>query len=276
MGEAFENSFEDIQKSSGTSYVEKIEKTTWQSDQRFQVWRKIKTTLVLNGKKSVTTEEKCVRSVASQPSEEELKKLALDHLTLYYFKGVEARSPVFEFQIVLENHVGPTVRELTTIQKIKKKNRILNDKIKFLVGINNAAIGTISIWKGTRFDIPRGWVLCDGRNDTPNLSDRFVLSPGKRPAHTTGGMETVKLTVEEMPSHEHNYTRYGDVQELIAHIARTSEESPEILSYELQPGGWKRQGNTYYSNEGTKRVGGNQPHENMPPFYTLAYIMKVQ
>merc|ERR1712038_655947 len=145
MSDAFENSFQDIQKSSGTSYVEKTEKITWQSEQRFQVWRKIKTTLVLNGKKSVTTEEKCVRSVSIQPSEEELEKLALKHLTLYYFRGVEARSPVFEFRIALENHVGPTVKELTTIQK-------LNNKITFLESINNASIGTISIWKGTRFD----------------------------------------------------------------------------------------------------------------------------
>lgn len=35
-------------------------------------------------------------------------------------------------------------------------------------------IGTIVIWSGTIDDIPKGWHLCDGEDDTPDLRDKFV------------------------------------------------------------------------------------------------------
>lgn len=64
--------------------------------------------------------------------------------------------------------------------------------------------GAICIWSGNQNNIPTGWVLCDGNNGTPNLSNRFVLGYGSKNCDTTGGTETVSLSTVNMPSHNHS------------------------------------------------------------------------
>lgn len=39
---------------------------------------------------------------------------------------------------------------------------------------SDVPIGTIIMWSGTQ--LPEGWGVCDGTNNTPNLIDRFVLA----------------------------------------------------------------------------------------------------
>ena len=73
-------------------------------------------------------------------------------------------------------------------------------------------IGTIVMWSGDN-NIPTSWALCDGQNATPDLRGRFVMGSGDGSsaegiANTynigdSGGQETVTLTVDEMPTHNH-------------------------------------------------------------------------
>jgi hypothetical protein len=35
--------------------------------------------------------------------------------------------------------------------------------------------GSVIMWNGTTGNIPEGWVLCDGQNGTPDLTDRFIF-----------------------------------------------------------------------------------------------------
>ena len=138
-------------------------------------------------------------------------------------------------------------------------------------GYGTVPVGTIVLWSGAANKLPPGWALCDGSsvngNKTPDLRGRFVVgyasndgdynSPGK-----TGGEKTHRLTVNEMPSHNHNvdisiwgYTgKRGDYWEVAA---------PE----------------SYYSHKstlGSSSAGGDQPHENRPPYYALCYVMRVK
>ena len=90
------------------------------------------------------------------------------------------------------------------------------------------------------------------------IKDTFLLACGDTYANgTTGGEATHKLTVEEMPSHNHGYTR-----------------SRLFLS---DPGG--QNAIAYNNNIGsaigaaTSNTGGNQPHNNMPP-YLAVYVWK--
>ncbi|MDH3979811.1 MAG: phage tail protein [Gammaproteobacteria bacterium] len=39
-------------------------------------------------------------------------------------------------------------------------------------------VGVIVMWSGSLDSIPAGWSLCDGRDGTPDLSNRFVLGAG--------------------------------------------------------------------------------------------------
>lgn len=120
--------------------------------------------------------------------------------------------------------------------------------------------GIICMWSGSIDTIPVGWALCDGNNGTPNLLDRFIVGAGSTYAvGNTGGSNTVTLTVEEIPSHKHSeikpekgYTAYDAIGSSTSQLYVDAGETTST-------------GNT----------GGGQPHENRPPYYALAYIMKL-
>ena len=63
--------------------------------------------------------------------------------------------------------------------------------------------GVIVAFKG-RYP-PRGWVMCDGRNGTPNLINRFIK--GGTSVGKTGGKSTMKMTAAHMAKHTHKVAR---------------------------------------------------------------------
>ena len=117
--------------------------------------------------------------------------------------------------------------------------------------------------------VPLGWAMCDGTKGTPDLRGRFVLMaqdtiplvnvPPGATTHSigqTGGREKHALTEAEMPAHNH---------EIELHISGSGGSERVAREY-----GEGRQGTTYAGMRG-----GSQPHEIMPPFYTLVYVMKL-
>lgn len=111
--------------------------------------------------------------------------------------------------------------------------------------------GTIVMWKGAIVNIPAGWVLCDGNNDTPDLRNNFIVGAGDEYAvDAAGGEKEHTLTEAEMPAHVHPSVgiagaTYGD-----------GVGGPFMN----------------FGNSGSK--GGSGAHENRPPYYALAFIMK--
>jgi microcystin-dependent protein len=130
--------------------------------------------------------------------------------------------------------------------------------------------GGIIAWKYLSTNIVNGvvippptWALCDGQNGTPDLRGRFILGGGQgagltnRLPDATGGAETVTLTVEQMPAHSHDYALVNAPWPPGDHGGRSQNV-------------WRGA-----QTAATTPTGGNKPHENMPPFYVLAYIMKL-
>ncbi len=128
--------------------------------------------------------------------------------------------------------------------------------------------GMIMAYYGSIGTIPSGWALCNGSQGTPDLRGRFILgvnpnndkleSLTAREMNTTGGEEKVTLTVDQIPPHNHRYNK------------NTKQCNGDC------PGG----DDIYFmtqvnSNETTMSTGGGKDHNNMPPFYTLAYLMKL-
>lgn len=79
-----------------------------------------------------------------------------------------------------------------------------------LTGIEGVPSGVIVMWSGAVSAIPSGWVICDGTNGTPNLTDRFVVhadadTGGTRNVGSTGGANTVTLATGNLPSHTHSF-----------------------------------------------------------------------
>ena len=52
--------------------------------------------------------------------------------------------------------------------------------------------GIICAWAGTDTNIPNGWAICDGQNNTPDLTEHFIFGASGQnyPPHTTGSIQT--------------------------------------------------------------------------------------
>jgi microcystin-dependent protein len=110
---------------------------------------------------------------------------------------------------------------------------------------------------------PYGWALCDGLGGRPNLINRFILGGGgTRNIGFTGGAEEVTLTVDNLPRHSHYYT---------LNYPSTANRYNAKAS-----GGGTAYYNGGFYNGNTGATGDNVPHENMPPYYVLVYIIKTQ
>lgn len=121
---------------------------------------------------------------------------------------------------------------------------------------NGVPSGFIGMWSGAV--VPNGWALCDGTNGTPDLRGRFVL--GSSESHAmgeNGGSEEVTLTIEQMPRHYHSIP-----YSLVISQAGSNRTSSLV-------------GSTNANVESSSYSGSSQPHSNMPPYYVLAYIMKL-
>lgn len=136
-------------------------------------------------------------------------------------------------------------------------------------------VGGIIFWSGAANAIPRGWALCDGKNGTPNLQDKFVLGAGSTyNIGDTGGSTniTVSGTVgsttiisSQMPKHSHSIYSNTGSQVGVTNGVNNSGANPATVT--------------------TSEAGGNMPHTHaatltaegdvLPPYYVLAYIMKI-
>lgn len=64
--------------------------------------------------------------------------------------------------------------------------------------------GLILLWSGAIADIPEGFVLCNGSNDSPDLRDKFVVG--------AGGSYNVDDSGGD-PQHTHTFTEDGHVHQ---------------------------------------------------------------
>lgn len=153
-------------------------------------------------------------------------------------------------------------------------------------------IGSIIMWYGQYNTIPEGWHMCDGTNGTPDLKGKFVLGAtgdnGTYGFKAVGGEEKHKLTIDEMPSHIHSSgslstSSAGSHSHSVSYCYDVSQSKTSTANALY---GWVERG-TWYGSTGsagshthtisgsTGSSGHSIPHNNMPPYYALYYIMKI-
>ncbi len=149
-------------------------------------------------------------------------------------------------------------------------------------------IGGIILWSGKQSaltltpTVPDGWWLCDGTNNTPDLRGRFVVgfssSAPFNEIDASGGEKEHTLTVDEMPSHGHSITDPG--HEHIETMSTSTVFPATNGSIHLTYGGTQNPSPSTTASATTGITidpsGGGQPHNNLPPYYVLAYIMRIR
>lgn len=165
---------------------------------------------------------------------------------------------------------------------------ILLSEIEHPQPVGLVPIGVVSPWAGTDpLDLPSDWMICEGGEifrsaypslfsilgttwgsgdgsltfNVPDLKNRFLypLNSDKYDVGDVGGATAVQLTIADLPSHKHQIARMQDIQSTTTNPVRR-------MSHIGTGDG------TYV---GTTEVGGNEAHENLPPFVVIRYIIRI-
>ena len=128
-------------------------------------------------------------------------------------------------------------------------------------------IGGIILWSGTIADIPTSWALCNGGNGTPDLRDKFIIG-----AHSDGG-GSAKTNVTG------SLTQSGGSKDavVVTHTHASADSSSGSNAGSPGTNFWASTGDSHF--QGAKNI--NAPTDgvagtdkNLPPYYSLAYIMR--
>ena len=152
-----------------------------------------------------------------------------------------------------------------------------------LSGIESFVTGMIILWYGNTGNIPTGFVLCDGNNNTPDLRDRFVVGAGSAYSpNNTGGSSSVTLSESQLPSHNHSATstvndpghhhEYIDQYVVINNGYRPWPANNNDCAQRNIDTTNATTGITVSTTVGN--TGSGTAIENRPPYYALCYIMK--
>lgn len=145
--------------------------------------------------------------------------------------------------------------------------------------------GSIIPWYGSPGNIPDGFALCDGKNGTPDLRDRFLVGAGNAyKLGDIGGENSVKLAATQIGNHYHAFGSYGSNNGWFPRL-------PSYATFPMPPGS----GRAWWNGKGDWRgfqgpfatqsldlvtslaisTAAQEAHENRPPYYALHYIMKL-
>lgn len=198
-----------------------------------------------------------------------------------------------------ENYDWGEMREIATIPQLEQTITDLRTELETLTP---PPLGIVQLWAGAK--VPAGYELCEGQQlkiadypelyevlgttfnnaysatgsrystssgyfRMPDLRGRFVVGHNPSDADYSsygkaGGEKQHTLTIEEMPSHGHGQNLWTGASGDWKGGGRNSWPNATSWHDRTTPFGT------------TDSTGGSSPHENRPPYYVLAYIMRVR
>jgi microcystin-dependent protein len=137
-------------------------------------------------------------------------------------------------------------------------------------------VGGIIMWSGSIASIPSGWALCNGSNGTPDLRNRFVVGAGSTYAVAATGGSADAIVVSHthtatstVTDPGHNHTWGGTTVTLAAGSQgqQTASGNTALNTSTATTGITVATTNASTGSSGT--------NANLPPYYALAYIIKL-
>src|SRR5687768_1700220 len=162
-------------------------------------------------------------------------------------------------------------------------------------------VGEIRMFAGNF--APAGWMFCSGQllpiseNETlfqligttyggdgqetfalPNLQSRVPIHQGQGPGlgsyvlAETGGVESVTLTINQIPAHNHAMLATGNNQQLSqenAYFATVASSQAGGMAY------LDGTANVPLAPQSVNPTGGSQPHDNIQPTLCISYIISL-
>jgi hypothetical protein len=136
--------------------------------------------------------------------------------------------------------------------------------------------GMIILWSGSIASIPSGFALCDGASGTPDLRDRFIVGAGSTYAvDATGGSadatlpthtHTATSTVTD-PGHNHTFS--------ILNVIANGNNPYTATGGQVGTGTVSTAFTSITVATTNANAGTSGTNANLPPYYALAYIMKL-
>ena len=139
-------------------------------------------------------------------------------------------------------------------------------------------IGAIVMYSGSIATLPSGWAFCDGTNGTPDLLNRFIIgaaadSGGQANTTVTGSTTKAGGSADAVVvSHTHGVTdpghRHGGLYNTF-----TNDESGPYQVPTVSAGTKLTESATTGITVNT--FGESGTNKNLPPYYALAFIMRI-
>ena len=175
------------------------------------------------------------------------------------------------------------------------RQRITSVAYAFTAGGGGIPTGAIVMWSGATDQIPAGWALCDGQNGTPDLRDRFIVGAGSGYAvGATGGDAVSNIShthagfihdhgISNDGSHTHTYsgTTGSDSDHTTVDGSNDTDTVSEAGHHHSFSGttssatSHAHGGFTTNAGNGQTGPGGPAAFDNRPPYYALAFIIKL-
>ncbi|AXG71501.1 hypothetical protein KORDIASMS9_03758 [Kordia sp. SMS9] len=140
--------------------------------------------------------------------------------------------------------------------------------------------GAIIMWSGTLVDLKKigDWVLCDGKNNTPNLINRFIVGAGDEySVGIKGGIKNVKLTEDHLPTHTHDIDVSNNVELMSGlTLVKKRKRGGKAKKDDLYLPMGDQKNYPLIDNLSIEHTGKGAAFDNRPPYFPLYYIMKIK